>query len=135
MTELHEDRDGAELLAMAFKTAAISTLMPGDHTTGLNLPKDWTPADPPRLVFFGDGGENEWPVRTKERIRLTVWAKDRGTARNYCRRALAVLLGYPLGVGPINDPTAMIYAPDKQNGGYMGSVTVAVSVRTSKVIV
>ena len=136
MTEpLYEPQASDTFIRDFLKQDDIRALFPGPYTTALNLPGDWTPDQDPHIGVFSDGGPFDFPIRTRDLIRITVWARGKTPAQHFSHRALAVLLGRPIpGVGKVSDPTTVLYARDTDNDGIMGSFHLEASTRTKAIV-
>ncbi|RVW06227.1 hypothetical protein [Rhodococcus spongiicola] len=100
-------------------------------TTGLSLPKDWTPSDPPAVVVFDDSGPVQWPVSTSPQIRVTVWAEGRTLAREIAGKCLGWLLCSKVpGIAHIGPGAGLLDGRDNSNHGFTASFTVTTRVRT-----
>jgi hypothetical protein len=128
---------GARLLKDHLKLH-MSTKYPA-LTYGLGLDKDWTPAKPPALVVFNDGGPLEYGaggrlITTRPTLRVVVWSDGLTLSGNIAAYALGQTLSRKAeGFSQILPGTGLLDARDTNNGGIMVSYTVRTRLRVTLV--
>lgn len=116
--------------------AHLAAVLPGlvaapAPTVALTFPTSWTTGSAPAIGVFDDGGPQVWPVVTKPRIRVTVWADGRDRARSIAGVCMGVLLSHRIdGLAAVTDPTAILEDRDPSTGALTASFTVSATVRT-----
>lgn len=135
MKPLRVPGDGAKAAKAHLASVLGGLLGDVEPTVSLGLPDEWTPDSPPHVGVFDDGGPLRWPVYTKPRLRLTVWADGRDRLREVAGMCLGVLLAHRIeGLAVVNDPTPLIENGSRDaNGALVASFTVAAIVRTAPV--
>lgn len=112
----------------------LSTMVTAPAEAGVALSPEWKIGHAPALVVFDDGGEFNWPIMVTTRLRITVWASDRTSARGMASWAMGYLLSQRIdGIADISDPTPIINSLDKSNNGNTASFTVRARARTTSV--
>ena len=108
----------------------LATREPGT-TFGLVLPDDWKPKSPAHVLVADDGGPMRWPISSRPRMRITVYADGRTKARRIAGLCLGIVLSQRVeGIAQMLDPTAVFDARDPHTGGVLAFFTFAATVRT-----
>lgn len=108
----------------------VSTMVNSPASAGVALDPDWKLGGPPCLVVFDDGGTYVWPICLDTRLRVTVWASTRTTARGMAAWATGLLMGHSIpGIAKLDDPSGILDSVDSKNGGNMASFTIGARAR------
>jgi hypothetical protein len=116
------------------KTALVSFLASGARVVR-DVPDKWTPADGPVVLVADDGGPLNWPVMSKNTVRVTVFAEGKDNARAIALRCLGHLHDTRIaGIASTSrSGTTVLEARDPKTGADMASFTVPTTVRTVEV--
>lgn len=97
-----------------------------------DVPDKWTPTDGPLVLVADDGGPLDWPIMSRNTVRITVFAEGKDPARTIALRCAGHLHdNVPAGIAHISrSGTSILEARDPQTGADMASFLVTAAVRT-----
>lgn len=97
-----------------------------------DVPDKWTPTDGPLVLVADDGGPLDWPIMSRNTVRITVFAEGKDPARTIALRCAGHLHdNVPAGIAHIfRSGTSILEARDPQTGADMASFLVTAAVRT-----
>jgi hypothetical protein len=99
-----------------------------------DLPNNWTVDSQPALVLADDGGPLQWPIKSRNTIRITGWGKDRVAVRRMVARAVGTLHDARLPRLVVSrSSSAVIEARDKTTGAWLASALMTITARTTEV--
>jgi hypothetical protein len=116
------------------KDALAAFFATDGYRVAAEVPKDWVLAtSPPLVTVHDDGGPLNWPILSRNMIRVTVRAAGNPLARTIAMQASGYLHdNIPAGIADIHRTggTAIIEAFDTDTGADLASFTVNATVRT-----
>jgi hypothetical protein len=115
--------------------AALITYLAGDARVVRDVPNTFDFRGTPVVLVADDGGPLQWPVMSKNTVRVTVFANGLPAARALAGRCAGFLHeNTPAGIAHIfRNGSTLVEARDPKTGADMASFTVVATVRTNTV--
>jgi hypothetical protein len=101
-----------------------------------DVPDKWTPSVGPVVLVADDGGPLNWPVMSRNTVRVTVFAEGKDAARLIALRCAGHLHdNTPAGITHVfRDGGTILEARDPQTGADMASFLITATVRTVEIV-
>lgn len=101
-----------------------------------DVPNTWKPADGAIVLVADDGGPLQWPVLSKNIVRITVLGNGMDPVRELAEDCMGhIFEDIPTGLSHIKrDGTTILEARDPKTGADMASFTVTATVRTTNTV-
>lgn len=115
--------------------AALITYLGSEARVVRDVPDTYKPSSGPLVLVADDGGPLEWPILSKNTIRVTVMGNGMDLVRGIAGRCLGHIFDdIPDGLSHIRrNGTTLLEGRDPRTGADFVSFTVTATVRTSTV--
>jgi hypothetical protein len=113
--------------------ASLVSFLNGEARVVRDVPDSYLPKSGPMVLVADDGGPMEWPVLSKNTIRVTVLGDGMTLVRDLAGRCLGHIFDdIPNGLSHINrNGTTLLEGRDPRTGADFCSFTVTATVRTT----